>query len=187
MPATTLDPKTALITIDLQKGILALPTAHPAADIVRHASMLADAFRRRSLPVVLVTVDARPPGRTEQAHRFAQPPAGWSDLIPGLDRQPDDHVVTKRSWGAFASTDLEAFLRERGVTQLVIAGVATSDGVESTARHAYDLGFHVTIASDATTDIDAEAHQHSLARVLPKLGETATTGELIALLGKAVA
>ncbi|MDB5532533.1 MAG: hydrolase, partial [Hyphomicrobiales bacterium] len=111
MALTTLDPKTALIVIDLQKGIVAYPTVHPIGDVVARARALADAFRKRGLPVVLVNVVGGAPGRTEQPRREEPFPAGWTDLIPELDQQPSDVVVTKRTWGAFASTDLEDRLK----------------------------------------------------------------------------
>ncbi len=182
MALTTLDAKTALIVIDLQKGIVALPVAHPIAPIVERAVALTTAFRHRGLPVVLVNVAGGAPGRTEQVHSSAQLPADWADLIPELDRQPEDHVVTKRTWGAFTNTDLEAHLKSLDVTQVVLAGVATSIGVESTARHAYELGFNITLAVDAMTDLNAEAHDNSIARIFPRLGETATTQAVIDLL-----
>ena len=122
------------------------------------------------------------PGRTEQPRRGDFPP-GWSDLIPELNRQPQDHLVTKRTWGAFTHTDLEAYLRHNSVTQVVLAGIATSAGVESTARHAHELGFNVLLAVDAMTDRAIEAHLNSVQRIFPRLGETATTEEIIALLG----
>jgi nicotinamidase-related amidase len=181
---TVLDPKTALIVIDLQKGIVSFPTVHPIAEIVARAGALAEAFRRRSLPVVLVNVDAVAPGRTEQPIRLRDLPPGWTDLVPELNRQPQDHVVTKRTWGAFTNTDLEAHLKSLGVTQVVITGVATSAGVESTARHANELGFNVTLAVDTMTDMNADAHHNSLARIFPRLGETGATREILDLLGK---
>jgi nicotinamidase-related amidase len=184
MAVTTLDPKTALIVIDLQNGIVALPTAHPTSEVVKHARALADAFRRHHLPVVLVNVDRGAPGRTEQTRNMGQFPAGWSDLVPELNRQPTDHTVTKRTWGAFTGTGLYDHLKDQGVTQVVIAGVATSIGVESTARHAYEHGFHVTLAIDAMTDMNADAHTNSITRIFPRLGETGTTQEIIALLDK---
>jgi nicotinamidase-related amidase len=98
MAITALDPKTALILIDLQKGIVAYPTAHPADEVVRHAAALADAFRRHDLPVVLVNAAGGAPGRTEQAHPRGEFPAGWTDLVPELNQQPEDHTVTKRTW-----------------------------------------------------------------------------------------
>jgi nicotinamidase-related amidase len=184
MPVTTLDPKTALIVIDLQKGIVGLPTAHPTNEVVKQASELADAFRRHGLPVVLVNVDGGAPGRAEQTRSSRDFPARWTDLVPELNQQPTDHAVTKRTWGAFTNTGLQKHLRDLGVTQVVIAGVATSAGVESTARHAHEHGFHVTLAVDAMTDTNADAHHNSITRIFPRLGETGTTQEIIELLNK---
>jgi nicotinamidase-related amidase len=182
MTVTAIDPNTALLVIDLQKGIASLPTVRPVAEVVTRAGALADAFRRRRLPVVLVNVDAGAPGRTEQARRLPEFPAGWTDLLPELNRQPHDHVVTKQTWGAFTNTGLEAHLKTLGVTQVVIAGVATSAGVESTARHAHELGFNVALAVDAMTDMNPDAHHTSVAHIFQRLGETGTTREIVDLL-----
>ena len=182
MTISTLDARPALLVVDLQKGIVGLATAHSMADVVKNAARLADVFRSHSLPVVLINVDGGAPGRTEQSRRISEFPAGWTDLIPELNRQPGDHLVTKRTWGAFTNTDLERHLRQLGVTQVVIAGVATSIGVESTARYANELGFNVTLAVDAMTDMNAEAHHNSLTRIFPKLGETGTTRQIVDLL-----
>ncbi len=183
MPLTTLDPNTALIVIDLQKGIVDGNFIHPIAGVIGRTRALIDAFRAKKLPVALVNVAGRPPGRTEQGPRsglsFAE---GWTDLLPDLDRQPDDIVVTKRSWGAFATTDLERQLKARGVTQVVIAGVVTSGGVEATARQAWEQGFNVTLAIDATTDVREEAHHYTIRNVFPRIGETGPAREIIVLL-----
>jgi nicotinamidase-related amidase len=179
MTVTTLDAKTALLVVDLQKGIVGLPTAHPIADVVGNAVKLTDAFRRHNRPVVLINVDGLAPGRAEQSRRVTEFPAGWTDLIPELNRQPGDHLVTKRTWGAFTNTGLEPYLRQSGVTQVVISGVATSAGVESTARFASEFGFNVTLAVDAMTDMNADAHHNSITRIFPRLGETGTTQEII--------
>lgn len=184
MAVTTLDPKTALVVIDLQKGILALPTAHPTGPVVQQAVALLDAFRRHRLPVVLVNVAGGAPGRTEQPRNTAGVPADWADLVPELKQQPGDHLVTKHTWGAFTNTDLEQYLKSQGVTQVVVIGVATSIGVESTARYAYELGFNVTLATDAMTDLNADAHHNAVTRMFPRLGETGTTREIIDLLDK---
>jgi nicotinamidase-related amidase len=183
MPVTALDPKTALIVVDLQRGIVSLPTVHPTSEIVKNASGMAAAFRRHDLPVVLVNVNGRSPGRTEREFR-ATLPADFADLLPELGRQPQDRVVTKQTWGAFTGTDLEAFLRDAGVTQVVLCGIATSIGVESTARYAYELGLNVTLAVDAMTDMDADAHANSVTRIFPRLGETGAAKEIIDLLDK---
>ena len=181
MAATTLDPVSALIVIDMQKGIVALPTVHPAAEITDRVAQLARAFRQHGLPVILVNVAGGSPGRTEVTYHFT-PPSDWAELIPELEQHPDDHTVTKLQWGAFHGTSLDHFLRRRGVTQVVLAGISTSIGVESSARSAHDLGYHVTLVVDAMTDLDADAHQHSVAKIFPRLGETATTEEALNLL-----
>lgn len=185
MALTTLDAHAALIVVDLQQGIVALPTAHPIATVVRNARALADAFRARDLQVVLVNVTGGAPGRAEQSRRLGELPAGWADLVPELDRQPQDHVVTKRTWGAFTGTGLAEYLSQRGITQVVLAGVATSIGVESSARQAHELGFNVTLAVDAMTDMNPEAHDNSITRIFPRLGETGSTRAIIDLLAPA--
>ena len=182
MPLTKLDTTTALIVIDLQKIILDLPTVHPVGEVVNQATVLADAFRRHRLPVVLVNGDGVAPGRTEQAFRMHEFPAGWTELLPELNQQPEDHIVTKQTWGAFTNTDLDEYLKKQRVTQVVIVGIATSAGVESTARHAYELGFNVTLAVDAMTDRNADAHTNSITRIFPRLGETGTAQQIIDLL-----
>jgi len=184
MALTRLDPNTALIVVDLQKGIVGGPLLHPVGEVIARASALAERFRELGLPVVLVNVAGTAPGRTERAPRHTTPfPADWTDLIPELNRKPHDILVTKRTWGAFAGTDLGARLKARDVTQVVVAGVATGTGVESTARQAYEQGFNVTFAVDAMTDTHPEAHQYSLTNVFPRLGETGTSADIIRLLG----
>jgi nicotinamidase-related amidase len=182
MTISALYARPALLIVDLQKGIVGLPTAHPMADVVSHAARLADAFRSHDLPVILINVDGGAPGRAEQSRRVTEFPAGWTDLIPELNRRSGDHLVTKRTWGAFTNTDLETYLKKSGVTQVVIAGVATSAGVESTARQAHELGFNVALAVDAMTDMSADAHHNSITRIFPRLGETGTTQQIIDLL-----
>jgi nicotinamidase-related amidase len=184
MPVTAIDEKTALIVVDLQKGIVSLPTVHPISDVIERACALIEAFRKHGLPVVLVNVTGGAPGRTEQPRRLATFPEGFADLIPELNRQPGDIVVTKQTWGAFPSTDLESQLKARGVTQVVVVGVANGTGVEATARQAYEHGFNVTLAVDAMTDTRAESHAYSLSHVFPRVGETGTTQEIIDLLAK---
>ena len=104
--------------------------------------------------------------------------------MPELDRQPEDLVLTKQRWGAFTDTGLEAHLRSRAVSQVVIAGVATSAGVESTARQAHEAGFNVTLAIDAMTDLSPQAHDHSVGHIFPRIGETGRTPEIIDLLDR---
>ena len=184
MPLTTLDPKTALIVIDLQKGILSYSAVCPIGEVVKHAAALAEAFRRHHLPVVLVNATGGAPGRAEHTRNFGQLPPDFADFLPELNQQPQDHIVTKKTWGAFTNTDLNEHLKKLGVTQVVIVGVATSMGVESTARHAHENGFNVILAVEAMTDMNPDSHTHSVTRIFPRLGETGTTREIIDLLDK---
>ncbi|MER5851115.1 isochorismatase family protein [Streptomyces sp. NPDC002012] len=183
MTATTLDPKTALVVVDLQKGIVGLPTVHPTADIVANSATLADAFRAKGLPVVLVRVTGGAPGRTETPRHSGTPADDWAEIVSELGPREGDIVVTKQQWGAFYGTDLDLQLRRRGVTQVVVTGVATSIGVESTARSAHEHGYHVTVVTDAVTDMDTDAHRNSVERIFPRLGETDTTEAIVKLLG----
>jgi nicotinamidase-related amidase len=184
MPLSQLDANAALIVIDLQKGIVALPTVHPIAGVIDNAAQLARAFRKYGLPVILVNVTGRAPGRVEVSFNFS-PPADWAELIPELDRQPGDYVVTKENISAFYGTALERILRRQGVTQLFLTGVATGSGVEATARQAYDQGFNVVAVTDAMTDLDPDMHRHAVEKVFPKIGERALTADVLRQLGGA--
>jgi nicotinamidase-related amidase len=185
MPLTKIDAVAALIVIDLQKGLIAIPTVHPIGEIVGRAAQLANAFRERGLPVVLVNVRGVAPGRTDAERPNLVRPDDWSDLLPELKQQPGDYVVTKETWGAFLGTTLDEYLRQRGVTQIFLAGLSTSVGVESTARSAYDLGYNIVTVVDAMTDRNIDAHNHSIGRVFPRLSETVTTDSVLKILNDA--
>lgn len=182
MTITAIDPKSALVIIDLQKGVLAYPTLRPLPEIVARAAELATAFRRHGLPVVLVNAAARAPGRTDQPRGPLVHGADWLEFVPELGQQADDLVVTKRSPGAFGDSSLGTDLRSRGVTQVVVVGVSTSNGVEATARGAFDLGFNVILPIDAITDLNVESHTHSIERIFPRIAETGTCADVLALL-----
>ncbi len=183
MPLTTLDSNAALVLIDLQKGIAALPAAHPIGEIIDRAAQLARAFRQRGLPIVLVNVMGTAPGRTDAGpQNISSLPADWTELVPELEHHPDDYLVSKQRIGAFIGTSLNDYLRQRGVTQIFLAGVATSLGVESTARSAHDHGYNVVLVIDAMTDRDADAHRHSIEKIFPRLGEADTTENVLKLL-----
>lgn len=182
MPLTKLDSSAALIVIDLQKGIASLPTVHPVKDIIGRAAQLARAFRESGLPVVLVNVTGAAPGRTDAGPRNFSFPADWTELVPELEQCSDDYFITKQRVGAFIGTSLDETLRGRNVTQVFVVGVATSAGVESTARSAYDYGYNVVLIVDAMTDRDAEAHRHSVEKIFPRIGETDTTENVVKIL-----
>ena len=134
---------------------------------------------------MIVRVAGVAPGRTDspRANLAAFPP-DFAELVPELERQPGDHIVTKHSFGGFIKTDLDDYLRKQGVTQIVFGGVATSIGVESTARSAYDFGYNVTFAVDAMTDCLAQNHLHSVEKVFPRLGECGSTEDVLRLLNE---
>lgn len=191
MTVTVLDDKTALVLIDLQTGTLSAPTVpYPAADVVDKAAQLADAFRAAGAPVLLVRMANAADGadavrgRSEAARRAGggSRPHDLGPIADALAGHPEDLLVTKRNWGAFYGTDLDLQLRRRGVTQIVLGGVATSLGVESTARSAHEHGYNLAFAVDAMTDINADAHAHSVSWVFPLIGEPGTTEEIISLL-----
>jgi nicotinamidase-related amidase len=189
---SALDPVPALVVIDLQRGITSgTTTPHAIDDVVARSAALADAFRERGLPVVLVRVSIDgagfSPGRVDrQRARGQNPPAGWDEIVDELAGHPTDAVVTKRNVGAFVGTDLDLQLRRRGATQVLFTGVATSMGVEGTARAAHDHGYHVVLVTDAMADTDEATHHHSVDAIFPKIGETTTTAEVLSSLGAAV-
>jgi nicotinamidase-related amidase len=165
--------RTALIIVDLMPRIVELDMGpHKGADVVARASRLVTAFRRAGGTVVLLRVDR--PGVTEQ------PPG--SGFVPEMQPQPGDITVVKQTIGAFYGTGLADQLRDRGVTTVVMAGIATTMGVESTARAASDHGFEVIFAADAMSGMTVVEHDHALTVVLPRFGEVITTDEVLARL-----
>ena len=182
MPLSTLDPHAALVVVDLQAGTVRNPTVHPVDGVVANAVAVLAAFRAQGLPVVIANVDGTAAGRSEYGGKATVWPAEMSSLIAEIVPAPDDIVVTRRAWSVFAGTGLAATLAAAGVTQVVVVGLATSFGVESTARDAYDAGFNVVVAVDAITDMRAEAHENSVTRIFPILGETVTSAEVVAAL-----
>lgn len=191
MAALELDPKTALVVIDLQKGIVArLGALASGASVLANGARLAEAFRKAKLPVVLVNVsfapdrsDALKP-RADAAPPIADLPADFAELIPELNVQTHDILITKHQWGAFYGTDLDLQLRRRGVTGIVLCGVATSIGVESTARSAYEHGYQLAFARDAMADFKDVSHANSIENIFPRIGQVRTTDEILAALDR---
>ena len=176
--------ESALLVVDLQHGTTSAPSAHPIDEIVARAARLTDAWRRTGRTVVLASVDGTPPGRTTYQDGAQSWPEPFATVRPELGSDPDDVRVVRRSWSALAGTGLHEQLAARRVQQVVVVGLATSFGVESTARAAYDLGYDVVVVSDAVTDRSREAHDHVLSRVVPALGQVATTDEILALVDR---
>lgn len=180
LPAST----TALILIDLQKGLLGRQTEpHPLASILAKGKTLAQRFRAAHAPVILVNVafaadfgDALKTPVDRPSSPTANP-ADWTELADGL-AEPSDIKITKRQWGAFYGTDMDLQLRRRGITTVVIGGVATNIGVESTARAAHEHSYAVVLAEDAITGLSAEMHGFAFEHIFPRLGRTAQTGDI---------
>jgi nicotinamidase-related amidase len=180
--------KTCLVVIDLQKGIAAMPTApYDAKTVISNAAKLARAFRERSMPVFLVHVAQskgtafRPEADSVMPSR-GEMPADWADIVPELGPEPSDVVITKRQWGAFYGTDLDLRLRRGGLDTVVLCGIATTYGVESTARFAYEYGYQQIFAEDAMTDRSREAHINAVEFVLKRIGRVRKTAEIIGAL-----
>ena len=190
MPITELDQRTALVVIDLQKGILRYPVVHPVEPVIANSVRLIKAFRERNLPVVLVNVGFAPDfadavkTRTDAAKNTPPMQLGpdFAEYLDELDVQPSDIKVHKRNWNAFYGTALDLQLRRRGVTGIVLCGIATSIGVESTARSAWEHNYQIAFATDAMADMSEENHNRSLAGIFPRLGEVGTTDDIIAKL-----
>src|SRR5579859_632214 len=186
MPLTALDPNTALVAIDLQRGLSQRPLLHPFADVVANTARLARAFRRARLPVVLVRVGFSADRGDLLRARVEAPPRLPADLgpeffelVPELGPEADDLVITKRQPSAFYGTELDLQLRRRRVTGIVLTGVVTSVGVDYTARAAHERAYNVSFASDAMTDVDVVFHEFAMTRSFPRLGEIGSTDAIL--------
>lgn len=186
MPSFELHPaSTALVLIDLQNGIMGYPLQpHSAAAVLENANKLIPTLREKGAAIVLVRVAIgeviHPPVEAPMRDPNAPPPPPEaSELVASLDRQPSDLVVTKRQWGAFYGTELDQQLRRRGIKTIVIGGVATNFGVESTARAAFDRGYAVVFAEDAMTTLSPEAHQFATQVIFPRMGRVRTTAQIL--------
>ena len=163
-----IDPATsALLLIDLQERIVALPTTpYRGEEVVANALRLREAFHKAGAPVVIVKVS-----------RPDNPPGNELVFEPG-----EDKVVTKYTIGGFAGTDLDEFLRGAGVRTVVFGGIATEFGVESTLRAASDHGYDTVAVSDAMTALSDISHENAITKIFPRLGTVLTTDEALAAL-----
>jgi nicotinamidase-related amidase len=185
--------KTALVAIDLQRGIVAGDTApRPGSEVVGRAARLAAALRAAGGTVVWVHVTPSADGRdglrpvTDAPPNMggrAMPP-DWAELLPELGVAPNDIVITKRQWGAFYGTELDLQLRRRGIDTILLCGISTNVGVESTARDAYERGYSQVFVEDAMAARDPEEHRHTVERLLPRIGRVRSTDDVLAALPK---
>lgn len=182
----TLDSTTALIVVDVQKGILRMLPDDAAARLVAANNQLVDVFHDAGLPVVWIAATGLPAGRVANPiPEDAQLPADFSQIHDDMHVGEGDLSIEKqRTWSAFPRTGLAEKLRERGVTTVVISGIATGAGVESTARSAYDEGFTVVVAGDACLDGNQQRHQLSLEQAVPGFGFSSSIEEVAAALAQ---
>jgi nicotinamidase-related amidase len=181
---------TAIVVIDLQKGIVMRPgTPHPTPLVIANSARLLTQGRQVGAQPVLVHVggaangaDRLHPVADEQMQLSGTLPPDWSEFIAELDRQPEDIAILKRQWGAFYGTDLDLQLRRRGLATIILCGIATEFGVESTARDAYERGYELIFAEDAMTGLNAESHANAVERIFPRMGRVRSTEEILAAL-----
>ena len=187
-----LDPKkTAIVVIDLQRGILSRPTTpHSTVDVVSRAAELCGAVRAAAGTVVLVVVTPSPEGKDARRlltdlPSLAPPevPLDFAEFVPELQPQPGDIVIAKPAWSAFYGTNLDLQLRERGVDIIILCGISTNIGVESTARDAHERGYNQVFVEDAISARAAEDHARVFATVFPRMGRVRTTAEVLDALG----
>ena len=177
--------KTALVLVDLQHGIVGLPTEpRSSQEVVATCRRLADSFREKGALVVFVRVDlnhmAPVLADVSLSDPTAPPPPPQASLIvPEANMQAGDILITKRHWDAFTGTELERTLRKHGVEAIVLAGIATNMGVESTARHAVALGFHLVLAEDACSALTKAGHTSSVESVFPLLSRVRHSAEIL--------
>lgn len=180
--------KSALVVIDLQNGIVNRNLyPHTSAEVIKNASSLVNEFTEKGGFVVLVRVSSidgkdmvRP--NTDLKVNPIQYPKGWDSLIPEIADNKNAHIVTKRQWGAFYGTDLDLQLRRRGIDTIVLCGVSTSIGVDTTAREAYQYGYNQIFAEDAMTAGSKEEHDYVCKYIFPKIGKLRTSEEVISAL-----
>lgn len=181
--------KTALVVVDLQKGIAGRQVAPYASEVVvKNAALIADAFRKNGMPVFLVRVTPSPDGKdalrpiADVAPRAQTPQADWADIVPEMGPKAGDFVITKHQWGVFYGTELDLEFRRREIATMVLCGIATNIGVESTARFAYEYGYHQIFAEDAMAAMSAEEHAFTVAKTFPRIGLVRKTEEIVAAL-----
>ena len=175
--------ETALVLIDLQQGIVARDLApHAAKDVVARCAKLAEALRKAGGTIVYVHVllgeIAQAAADKPMQRPSTPPPASASELVPEAGFQPGDVLITKRQWGAFYATDLDQALRRRGIKAIILGGIATNFGVESTARSAQEHGYELIFAEDAMSSMSAAMHEFSTKNLFPIMGHVRSAEEI---------
>jgi len=177
--------RTALVLIDLQNFNVQRELApHPAERVVGNCVLLAAEMRDRGAMVIYVRVLADqllalPADAPMTKPGSPSPPPEALHFAPDAQVQATDHVVTKRQWGAFYGTELDQLLRRRNIKTVILGGIATNYGVESTARAAFDRGYALVFAEDAMSSMKAEVHEFACQNAFRTMGKVRSTRELI--------
>ncbi len=183
---TAIDKNTALVLIDLQNSVVALPTIHSMDKLLDNANRLIAAFREKNLPIVFVNVKPKDAAwmksRKDVKVQTYPDDENLYKITDRLGTSSDDIFITKHTWNAFFETSLNDELRDNDITGIVLGGVSTSIGVEGTARAASELGYNISFALDAISDRAQEAHDLSVQFIYPRLGETGTTDDIIKMI-----
>lgn len=109
-------------------------------------------------------------------------PSDFSEIVPEMGPAETDFIIIKKQWGAFYGTDLDLQLRRRKIENIVLCGIATNIGVESTARFAFEYGYQQIFVEDAMSSMTEEAHNHSITTTFPRLGRVRKTEDILASL-----
>jgi len=182
-----IDPsKTALVLIDLQDGITAEPLVPRTGEVVVEAAEnVAQRCVDKGVAVFTVRVDfARDFVDAPQAKVDRSMFAGVDVLPPGWSTLPSrlvdlsDVIITKRQWSAFHGTELDLQLRRRRITTVLLGGIATNFGVESTARQAWEHNYDVVVLEDLCTSVSAELHESSVRDVLPYVSRVRASSDI---------
>ncbi|KAF6577891.1 hydrolase [Paenibacillus sp. EKM212P] len=179
--------KTALVVIDLQKWIGNKYAPYSAEQVVSNAAALADTFREQGSMVALVRVSSKdlkdiPRPKLDSPAPPLNLPEGWDQIVPEMRVTETDHIITKKQWGAFYGTELDLQLRRRGIDTIVLCGIATELGVDTTAREAFMHGYQLILAIDAMTGFSETGHDYVKNFIFPRIGRTRTTQEILSAL-----
>ena len=176
--------KTALLTLDLQKGIFGFAASSEA--VVPFAAKAVEAARKKQIPILHIGLGFEPghPEIGDSETRFLQIKQNGmfikgsesSQFHPSLTH-PEDIIVYKQRFSAFSENSLHMILRAKHIEHLVLMGISTSGIVLSTLRRAYDLDFRCTVIKDACFDRDEEMHRVLTEKVFPVQATVITAKE----------
>lgn len=159
----------ALISIDLQMGVINMCEDHIAENVLKNSEKLLKHFKQNKTYSPLVYVP----------NNSSKLPSDWDALHPKIHSSNDDFIIPKENWGAFHNTELHQELKKRNIDTLVLCGISTAYGVDTTSREAFQHGYNLIFAIDAMAGFTKEEHDYVKEFIFPKLGEIMTTSKII--------